>query len=149
MSTFSATASSTFFCHACADSRGLLQGLHLTSTAPSSYQTDKARKHVGPTSTSTGINSVLNSGSTSEYDDLARRALREGILEVEPNGSRSLVYLSTGNIGMRFEASAPKESLDSFRWVLSSDSSVTHGRPVNSTEYHGHVCSVCGRTLTT
>lgn len=127
----------------------MLNGLHLTSTSPSSYQTEKARKHAGPSSISTGINSVLNSGSTSEYDNLARRALHEGILEVESNGARSLVYLSTGNLGARFDAGAPKESLNSFRWVLSTGSSLAHGRPVSSTEYLGYVCSVCGRALST
>jgi hypothetical protein len=149
MSTFSSTACSTFFCHACADSRGLLHGLHLTSTAPSNYQTEKARKHVGPTSTSTGLNSVLNSGSTSEYDDLALSALQKGILEIEPNGSRSLVYQSTGNLGTCSDAGSPKEYLDSFRWVLSSGSSLAHGRPVSSREYLGHICSDCGSTLIT
>ncbi len=149
MNTYSSTIVSTYFCNACADSHGLLNGLHLLSTAPSSYQIEKARKHVGPTSTSTGINSVLNSGSTSEYDNCARKALQEGILEIEPNGCRSLVYLSTENLGKRFDAGIPADRLDSFRWVLSTGSSLAHGHPVNSIEYNGLKCSVCGCALTT
>lgn len=149
MSTISTTSGSTVFCHACANSRGLLRGLHLTCTAPSSYQIEKAKKHVGPVSTSTGTNSVLNSGSTSEYDNLARRALQEGILEIEPNGARSLVYLSTVNLGTRFDADVPKDDLDSFRWVLSTGSTLAHGYPVSSRKYSGVVCSGCGCALTT
>ena len=149
MSALSTTYGSAFFCHACADSRELLHGLHLTGTAPSSYQTQKARKHVGPASTSTGVNSVLNSGSTDEYDNLARWALQEGILEIEPNGARSLVHLSTGNLGTRFDAGVPKDGLDSFRWVLSTGSTLAHGYPVSSRQYSGVVCSSCGCALTT
>lgn len=102
VNTHSSTIGSIYLCHACADSHGLLNGLHLVSTSPSSYQVEKARKHVGPTSTLTSINSVLNSGSTSEYDNWARKALQKGILEIEPNGCRSLVYPSTENLGTRF-----------------------------------------------
>lgn len=144
MSTTSSTYGSESFCHACADGRGLLDNLYLTSTAPSSYQIEKARKHVGPASTSTGMNSVLNSGSTVEYDHLAHEALQNGILVIEPNGARSLIYLSTVNLGTRFEASSPKNSLDSFRWVLSTGSSLAHGYPVSSKEYSGLMCSGCG-----
>ena len=149
MSTLSTTYGSTAFCHTCADSRGLLSGLYLTSTAPSSYQMEKATKHAGPVSTSTGINSVLNSGSTVEYDNLARKALQEGILVIEPNGARSLVYLSTGNLGTHFDAGVPKDDLDSFRWVLSSGSTLAHGYPVSAKEYGGVLCSGCGGTFTT
>jgi len=149
MSTLSTTYSSTAFCHTCADSRGLLSGLHLPSTSPSSYQIEKAKKHTGPVSTSTGTNSVLNSRSTVEYDNLARKALQEGILVIEPNGARSLVYLSTGNLGTRFDAGVPKGGLDSFRWVLSTGSTLAHGYPVGSKEYSGVVCSGCGCALTT
>lgn len=138
------TASSTFYCHVCADGHGLLSGLHLTSTIPSSYQTAKASKHSGPTSTSTGINSVLNSGSTVEYDQLARKALQEGFVEVEPSGCRSLIYKSTSHLGTQFNASVPSLQLDSFRWVLSTGSSLAHGYPLSSTQYSGVKCSGCG-----
>ncbi len=149
MNSYSTTISPTYFCHACADSRGLLNDLHLVSTAPSSYQIEKAKKHVGPTSTSTGINSVLNSGSTAEYDNLAHKALQKGILEIEPNGCRSLIYLSTENLGTQFDAAVPTQQLDSFRWVLSTGSSLAHGRPVSSKQYGGLTCSGCGCAVTT
>lgn len=141
------SAGSKFYCHACADGQGLLVGLHLTSSSPSSYQTEKAAKHSGPTSTSTGINSVLNSGSTSEYDSLAQLSLQNGFVEVEPSGCRSLVYVSTGYLGTQFNSTSPSLQLDSFRWVLSTESSLAHGRPDSSTRYSGVKCTGCGANV--
>ena len=139
----SSTTGSTYYCHECAERHGLLNGLHPPSTNPSSFQIVKARKHAGPTSTSTGINSVLNSGSTAEQDYLARRALEAGFLEVEANGCRSLVYQSSADVGTRFESATPTEQLDSFRWVLSTASTLAHGYPVSSAKYSGATCVDC------
>lgn len=147
MNTYSTTSSSTYYCHSCADDRGLLNDLHLTSTSPSAYQIEKARKHTKPTSSAQGVNSVLNSGSTIEYDELARKAFDEGMLEIESNGCRSLVYISTEIIGARLDSGTPKEELNSFRWVLSTGSSLAHGRPVESKDYSSATCSVCGSAL--
>jgi hypothetical protein len=135
---------STFYCHICADGLGLFEGLHLTSINPSSYQTAKAVKHTGVTLSSTGINSVLNSGSTAEYDDLSRKALAHGFVEVEANGCRSVIYQSNRHIGTRHEAGVASAQLDSFRWVLSSASSLAHGRPDSSTSYSSAACAACG-----
>jgi hypothetical protein len=148
MSTPAKTMSSTFFCHACADRQGMLNDLHLVSTNPSTYQIDKARKHVGPTSSSTKINSVLNSSSTADLDHLASNALREGFLEVECGGTRSLVYQSTGYLGTQFIAAIPALPLDSFRFVLSTSSSLGHGYAVSSTQYDGVTCFECGCAVT-
>ncbi len=144
MSTTTHSSSSTLFCHACADRHGLLSGLHVASTNPSTYQGDKAMKHAGPTSTSTGLNSVLNSGSTSELDYLARKALQEGFLEIERGGSRSLIYELTCYLGTQFNAATPGAQLNCFRFVLSSASSLGHGYPVSSTKYTGATCAGCG-----
>jgi hypothetical protein len=73
---------STFLCHACADRRGLLKGLHLVGTNPSTYQIDKARKHAGPTSSYPGVNSV--SASTSSHS----AGRREWQVSSEAIGSR-------------------------------------------------------------
>lgn len=146
-STLSSTGS-TYYCHECANSHGLLNDLQLTSTNPSSYQSEKASKHSGPTSTSTGLNSVLNSGSTTEYNQLARKALQEGFVEAEANGCRSLTYKSTGYLGKKFNAGIPECELNAFRWILSSSSSLAHGYPVSSTLYSGIKCSCCGHALT-
>lgn len=140
-------AGSRFYCHPCADRLGLLVDLYATSTKPSSYQTAKASKHCGPMSTFSGINSVLNSGSTAEYDRLAQLALDGGIVEVEPNGCRSLVYKSSVYLGTQFNSTTPTLPLDSFRWVLSSGSSLAHGRPDSSTRYSGVKCMQCGCLL--
>lgn len=139
---------STLYCHACADARGLLTGLHLTPPTPSAYQVAKAAKHTQATSSSTGINSVLNSKSTAEYDDLSRMALCHGFVEVEANGCRSLIYQSTSSLGTRFQANVATTELDSFRWVLSSASSLAHGRPDSSTSYAGISCAGCGSAVT-
>ena len=144
MNSTSKSSSSTFFCHACADRRGLLSGLHLVSTNPSTYQVDKAMKHAGPISTPTGLNSVLSSGSTAELDYFASKALQEGFLELERGGCRSLVYQSTGYLGTQFNANTPGLPLDSFRFVLSTASSLGHGYAVSSTQYSGATCSGCG-----
>jgi len=143
------TAGSTFYCHSCADKQGLLNGLNLTSTSPSTYQIDKAAKHSGPISTETGYNSVLNSGSTAEYDSLSRKALNEGFVEVEQSGAKSLVYQSTSIIGTGYNSSSPVNQQDSLRWVLSSDSSKAHGYSVESGKYTGVKCSLCSCNVTT
>lgn len=140
----SAPPISSFFCHICADHRELLTGLHIAVTNPSTYQFEKAMKHAGPTSTSTGRNSTLNSGSTAELDHLARKALHEGFLEVERSGSRSLVYQSSNYIGTQFNAATPGTPLNAFRVVLSSASSLGHGYPVSSTQYQETKCEGCG-----
>jgi hypothetical protein len=127
----------------------MLGGLSLTSSSPSTYQIDKARKHAGPTSTYAGINSVLNSGSTAEIDDLSRRALQDGFLEVESNGCRSLIYPASYYVGTQFDSGRPTGQLeDSFRVVLSSASSMAHGYPVSSTKYTAIKCAGCGSALT-
>ena len=81
---------STFYCRTCADGLGLLADLQPVSTAPSTYQYDKALKHTRPAALSTGAHSVLNSGSTAEYQSLEQRALDLGFVEVERSGTRSL-----------------------------------------------------------
>ena len=136
---------STFLCHTCADRRGLLNGLHLVGTNPSTYQIDKARKHVGPTSTCPGVNSV--SASTGALDHFAAKALQEGFLELERGGARTLVYQSTGHTGTQFNGGAAGPSLDSFRFVLSTSSSLGHGYAVSSTRYNGATCSECGHPV--
>lgn len=148
MNSTTTTIGSTFYCHRCADSLGLLSGLHLTSTSPSDYQIQKATKHLGPSSTFSGVNSVLNSCSTGEVDRLSRKALEEGFLEVEPNGCRSLVYQSSCNVGTEFHSTEPTIPLDSYRWVLSTSSSLAHGRPDSSTRYEEIKCSLCGSAVT-
>lgn len=140
---FSATIGSMYYCHECAERHGLLNDLQLTGSNPSTFQIAKARKHAGPTSTTTGINSVLNSGSTAEQDYLSHKALEAGFVEVEANGCRALVYQSSAYIGTRFDSAAPTEQLDSFRWVLSTGSSLAHGYPVSSTKYSGATCVAC------
>lgn len=144
----STRSGSLFYCHACASSHGLFSGLNLVGPSPSAYQTAKAHKHVGLTSPSTGINSVLNSRSTAEYDQYARKALQEGFVEVEANGVRAVVVQSTGYLGTQFNAAVPTNQWDSFRWVLSSDPTLAHGRPDSSTAYSGVKCAGCGCALT-
>lgn len=148
MNSTSTSAGSTFYCHACAGNLGLLNRLHLIGSSPSTYQTAKAAKHAGPTSTSTGVNSVLNSGSTAEQDYLARMALQEGFIEVEATGCRSLVYQTTCHIGTRYEATSPTLELDSFRWVLSTSYSLAHGYAESSTRYSDVTCAACGSAVT-
>jgi hypothetical protein len=142
------TIGSTFYCHKCAEDRGMLAGLHLTSSSPSQYQVQKALKHLGPTSTYTGVNSVLNSPSTGDLDYYSRKAIEEGFLEVEANGSRTSVYQAPHEIGTQFHSTQPMLSLNSFRWVLSTSSSLAHGRPDSSTRYDGIECSACGSAVT-
>ncbi len=149
MSSMQSSIESTFYCHSCADDRGLLSGLHLVGQVPTTYQVDKARKHAGPASTSTTeLNSVLNSGSTGDLDRLAANALARGFIEIEPNGVRTLVYQSRGQIGTQFDARTPSLSLDCFRWVLSTDARQAHGYPVSSTQYGGVKCVGCGHPVT-
>jgi len=143
------TTGSAFYCHSCAENQGLLNGVNLTSTSPSTYQIDKAEKHSGPISTEKGYNSVLNSGSTAELDSLSRKALNEGFVEVEQSSVKSLVYQSTSIIGTGSNSSSPVRQQDSFRWVLSTDSSKAHGYPVESAKYKGVKCSKCGCNITT
>lgn len=138
---------STYFCHECSESRGLLNGLHLTPVTPSAFQTAKAAKHVGPESNSTGRNSVLNTSSTAELDQYAKLALQHGFVEIEQGGCRSLTYPTTGTIGKRFLPGSPTLPLDSFRFVLSSATSLAHGYAVASSDYLDATCSGCGVRL--
>jgi hypothetical protein len=126
----------------------MLSGLSLTASSPSTYQTDKAHKHAGPTSTYDGINSVLNSSSTAEIDYLSRRARQDGVLEIKATGCRSLILFAHNYIGTEFNSRTPTRPLDSFRWVLSTSSSMAHGYPVSSTKYTGIKCAACGSAIT-
>jgi hypothetical protein len=139
---------STFYCHACATRLGLLHGLHPASTAPSTYQQDKALKHTRPAVLSTGIHSVLNSGSTAEYDSLDRAAYDHGFLEIEKSGVRSLIVQTTAPFGTVYRGAIPAEAADSFRRVLSTDIGRAHGYPESSTSYSGAVCANCSISLT-
>ena len=144
MKSMNTTTGSTFYCHSCADKQGLLEGLNLTSTSPSTSQIDKAEKHTNPKSIIKDYNSVLNSQSTAEYDFFSKKALDEGFVEVEKSGGISLVYQSTRIIGTGCISGAPTHQQDSFRWVQSSDSFRAHGYSVESGKYNGAKCSVCG-----
>jgi hypothetical protein len=121
--------------------------LHLTSTAPSAFQVAKAAKHIGPASNSTGLNSVLNKSSTAELDRYSSLALQSGFMEIERNGSRSVTYPTTGSIGRRLIPGSPSLPLDSFRFVLSTASSLAHGYAVASSDYLGATCAGCGGNL--
>ena len=148
MSSKRSTSGSTFYCHSCADKNGLLTGLHLTSTSPSTYQLDKAVKHTNQNA-GKGYNSVLNSNSTADIELLSEKALNEGFIEIESCGFRSLIYQSTNNIGVGYDKGIPKSQQDSFRWVLSSDASKAHGYTVESKTYETIKCSKCGTKVTT
>ncbi len=138
---------SSYFCNACASAHGLLAELRLPSASASPLQERKAQKHIGATIGSTGVTSVLDSGSTADLDKYTRLALAHGFLEVEIDGSRTLTYPTTGQIGTQFAAGAPGAALDCFRLVLSTASSLGHGYPVSSTQYAGAKCAQCGATL--
>ena len=139
--------SSTFYCRSCADAGGHLAGLLVPSTARSAHQLSKEQKHTRPQTLSTGLHSVLVSGSTRDYQQLAERTFNEGFLEIEPRGTRALILQTTVQIGWRYKNRKPVIALDSFRWVLSTGATVAHGRPVSSTEYRNARCKLCGNVL--
>ena len=121
--------------------------MNAPSTSPSAYQREKALKHSRPASLSTGTHSVLSSLSTAEYDRLATLTYERGFLEVEPNGTRSLVYQTGEAIGVRHIGFVLQDSLDSFRLVLSTSCTLAHGRPVASQDYAAERCASCGQPL--
>ena len=142
------TAHSIFYCHDCADRLGLLTGLSAPSSTPTVYQVAKAEKHTRPLSLSTGIHSVLLSGSTNEYSYLENRAIQTGFLEVEPTGTWTLQYQTTGPIGMVYRGGSSDVVADSFRRVLSTDSGRAHGYSVPSSGWSGVRCHSCSVALT-
>lgn len=139
---------STFLCHACADRRGLLCGLHASSSNPNAYQVGKAEKHTRPSSFSAGPHSVLESGSTSDYDMLAKRAIEVGYLEVEPSGARTLSYQAASPIGRLYRDGCESALCDTFRLVLSSASSGVHGYPAVSATEAEVRCGECSVKVT-
>jgi len=139
---------SKFYCHPCAERLALLGCLNEPTSAPSTFQVDKAEKHTRPLHISSGLHSVLRSGSTSEYEHLGKRAVEAGILEFEPSGVRTLIYPTTSPIGTVYRAGSPDDSADFFRWVLSTDSARAHGYPVPSSDYVGITCASCATALT-
>ena len=142
------TTGPTFYCHSCADRLGLLGGLHPMSSSPSTYQYDKALKHTQPATLSTGAHSILNSGSTAEYQLLEQRTYQRGILEVEGSGVRTLILQTSAPLGTLYNNGAPAGIADSFRRVLSTDSGKAHGYPESSTNYAGIQCASCSNSLT-
>lgn len=139
---------STFYCRPCADGLGLLSGLQPVSTAPSEYQHDKALKHTRPQVLSTGAHSVLDSGSTTEYQSLEQRAFNAGFVEIEKSGTRSLILQTTGSVGALYVNGNPAGAVDSFRRVLSTDSAKAHGYLESSTNYAAIQCARCSVSLT-
>jgi hypothetical protein len=105
---------STFYCRNCADKLGLLSDLQPVTTAPSTYQIDKALKHTRPTALTTGIHSVLNSGSTADHQAFEQRTLDRGFVEFEESGKRALILQTTGNIGTVYQGGACAGAADSF-----------------------------------
>ena len=141
------TTASSFYCHNCADGLGLLQGLTTPSTSPTPYQVTKAEKHTRPLSLSTGVHSVLLSGSTNAYTSFENLAVREGFLEVEPPGVRTLQYQTTAPIGIVYHGGTPYSVADSFRRVLSTAPGRAHGYPVASSGWSGVRCNSCSVAL--
>ena len=141
------TTASSFYCHNCADGLGLLHGLSTPSTSPTLYQTMKAEKHARPLSLSTGVHSVLLSGSTDEYTNFENLAVLQGFLQIEPSGVRTLQYQTTAPIGIVYRGGAPYASADSFRRVLSTDFGRAHGYPVASSDWSGVRCNSCSLVL--
>lgn len=139
---------SKFYCHPCAEQLVLLGGLHKPTSAPSTFQVEKAEKHARPPYISSGLHSVLRSGSTTEYEHLGKLAVEAGILELEPSGARTLIYPTTTIIGTLYRAGSLDASADFFRWVLSTDSDRAHGYPVPSSDYAGIACANCATALT-
>jgi hypothetical protein len=137
-----------YYCHACADQLGLLSDLHPVDSSPSTYQNDKAIKHTHPAVLSTGAHSVLNSGSTAEYQLLEQRAYKHGFLEIDGRGVRALISQTTAPVGTLYNNAVPAVVTDSFRRVLSTDSGRAHGYPDSSTNYDGIYCTNCLISLT-
>ena len=142
------TAESSFYCHPCADNSGQLNGLHSLSSSPTNYQISKAEKHTRLLKFSTGVHSVLISGSTSDYEHLGRMAVEKGFLEIEPSGIRTLIYPTTDPIGMVYDNGCLESLANSFRWVLSTNSGRAHGYAVSSSDYMGRHCNGCAIALT-
>lgn len=139
---------SNFYCHPCAERLDLLGGLNGPTSAPSTYQISKTEKHTRPPSLSSGLHSVLHSGSTSEYEYLGKLAVRAGILELEPSGTRTLIHQATSPIGTLYRAGSSDVSANFFRWVQSTDFDRAHGYPVPSSDYAGVTCANCATALT-
>jgi hypothetical protein len=94
------------------------------------------------------MHSVLDSGSTADYDRFDGLAFASGFLEVEPSGVRTLTYPSTGPIGTIYRNGVPYFPAENFRRVLSTDPGRAHGYAEASSNYVGAVCRVCGVKLT-
>jgi hypothetical protein len=138
---------STFYCRPCADRLNLMAGLSPPTTAPTANQVSKVEKHVRPLVLSTGKHSVLDSGSTADYDQFDSLAFAAGFLEIEPTGVRTLTYPTTSPIATVYLDGVPLGHATNFRRVLSTDPGRTHGYTELSSRYSGAVCAACGIKL--
>jgi hypothetical protein len=142
-----AHSGSTFYCRNCADKLGLLSGVQPVTTAPSTYQYDKAVKHTRPTALTPGKHSVLDSGSTADYQAFEQQTFEGGSLEVEKPGKRALILQTTGPIATRYQDDTRVGAADLCRRVLSTESAKAHLYFDSSTNYAGLQCAQCSTSL--
>ena len=109
----------------------------------SEYQLEKYIKHTIPDSRFP-VQSVFETPSTQVYRTYALETLAAGAVEIDDAGRKNVVWVAGRQTGFRFEYGQLVQPTDAVKVLLSSNSTLLHAHPDNSTSFGAAVCARCG-----
>ncbi len=136
----------TYYCHHCASELGCIGQLPQGKFVASQYQLDKYVKHTIPSGRFL-VQSVFDTPSTQAYRTFALDALAGGAVEVDDAGRTNILWVAGRQTGFRFEHGRLVQPTDAVKVLLSSNSTLVHTYPDNSTSFAAAVCARCGAQI--
>lgn len=136
-----------YYCHRCAAGLGYLQNVYTSDPLQTQYQLDKFLKHTLPNSHPCA--SVFNSTSTRDYANYVVDAAASGVVELDAQGRRNIVWLAGHPTGFSYKDGALVDPTDGVKVVLSSEATKVHAFPVKVANLVTHLCASCRGLVST
>ena len=135
---------STYYCHTCAISDGILNPAEPTTFTGTNYQLEKYIKHTAPV-TNYHINSIFKEGPDYEaYENYIVSTTASGSVEIDNQGRTNLILVAGRETGYKKVNGVFKTTTIAVKVVLHDNEYQVHGYPYDSSVLEGVICSTCG-----
>lgn len=135
---------STYYCHDCSISLGLIVPQIPTSLTGTNYQLERYIKHTAPTGTYF-VNSVFDDPLA--YSGYIVTGTMSGFLEVDDRNRNNLIWYAGERTGVEYRNGVFVAPTNGVKIVLSQDYSKIHAFPIVDNPCTVNYCANCGKPL--
>ena len=137
---------STYYCHDCAITNGILQPALPQPLTGTQYQLEKYLKHT-TTTTAYNFNTVFTGPSSYTYSNFIVSAVSSGHVEVDDQNRINVVWVASTPTGIAMRNGSFVGPTDAVKVVLHSNALKIHGFPISVASLNVGFCQVCGRAV--